>query len=324
MRALPRLLLFLILASAAHAGTTEGLSPIGTSGKYQAILKSDREVVLFEHQGAGCLTHFWFGGNFDGVEDTRIRYYVDGEEKPSIDMQLYLGHGIGFNDNHAPWANRYAGKIGRRNGIFNNYRIPFGTGVKVTAQRSAKSAKDPAIWWIIRGVENLRPTLGGVELPATARLKLLRVEDQIVPPLQEFPLVDVPGKGAVFQVTIAAEGQDGPDKQLSYLEACMRAYTDGKDEPILLSSGLEDYFLGTYYFDTGRYHTDTAGLTHFDKPAARFSAYRYHDADPLFFQNGLRLTCRNGETEHGTREGRVAYKNPPITKYTTYAWVYQW
>ena len=52
-------------------------------------------------------------------------------------------------------------------------------------------------------MENLRPTLGGVELPATARLKLLRVEDQIVPPLQEFPLVDVPGKGAVAGGTLA-------------------------------------------------------------------------------------------------------------------------
>jgi len=68
------------------------LRPIGTIGKMQSVMKVGAEAVLFEHEGKGCLTHFWFGGNFKGVEDTRIRYYVDGENTPLIDMQLYLGH----------------------------------------------------------------------------------------------------------------------------------------------------------------------------------------------------------------------------------------
>lgn len=201
--------------------------PIGTIGKAERVLKADAETVLYEHEGTGCLTHFWFGGNFDGVENTRIRYYVDGEEKPSIDMDLYMGHGIGFNDNHAPWATKHVGKIGKRNGLY-------------------------------------------------------------------------------------------------YLEACMRAYLGESEKPLMLSSGLEDYFLGTYYFDTGRYYADIAGLTHFDRKANTFSAYRFHDDDPLFFDDGLRLTCRNGETEHGTAEGPTAYREPPTTRYTTYVWIYQW
>lgn len=145
---------------------------IGSIGKYERCLKASKEAVLFEHQGKGCLTHFWFGGNFKGVEDTRIRYYIDGESCPSIDMQLYMGHGIGFNDNQAPWTTKHVGKIGKQNGIYNNYR--------------------------------------------------------------------------------------------------------------------------------------------------------FHDDDPLFFNDGLRLTCRNGETEHGTLEGPVAYLMPAQTRFTTYAWLYQW
>jgi hypothetical protein len=35
----------------------------------------------------------WFGGNWPGYEPTRIRVYVDGEENPSIEMELGLGHG---------------------------------------------------------------------------------------------------------------------------------------------------------------------------------------------------------------------------------------
>jgi len=301
-----------------------GLRPIGTIGKAEKVLKADAETVLFEHKGTGCLTHFWFGGNFDGVENTRIRYYVDGEEKPSIDMDLYMGHGIGFNDNHAPWATKHVGKIGKRNGVYNYYRIPFGTSIRVTGQRSAEAKGDPMSWWIIRGVEDYRVTLGDVKLPATARLKLYRLEDHDVQPLDEFTVCDAPGRGAVYQVAIAAKGLTDKPNHIYYLEACMRAYLGESEKPLMLSSGLEDYFLGTYYFDTGRYHADIAGLTHFDRNANTFSAYRFHDDDPLFFDNGLRLTCRNGETKHGTAEGPTAYREPPATRYTTYVWVYQW
>jgi len=299
------------------------LHPIGTIGKARRVLKGGREAVLFEHEGKGCLTHFWFGGNFKGVEDTRIRYYVDGETEASIDMDLYMGHGIGFNDNQAPWATKHIGKIGRRNGIFNNYRIPFGKRIRVTAQRAPNADDNPMIWWIIRGVENGRVRLGGVDLPERARLKLIRLEGYTAEPLEEFTLCNVPGRGALYQVTIAAKGL-GRAKHISYLEACMRAYTGGAEKPLMLSSGLEDYFLGTYYFDTGRFHADISGLTHFNRETSSFSAYRFHDEDPIFFTDGLRLTCRNGETAHGTLKGPVAYKQPPKTRYTTYTWVYVW
>jgi hypothetical protein len=287
-------------------------------GKGERVLNGDTEAVLFEYTGTGCLTHFWFGGNFRGVEDTRIRYYVDGESVPAIDMALYLGHGIGFHEQQAPWATKYIGKIGKKNGIFNNYQIPFSKSIRVTAQRAAGAEDNPQIWWIIRGVKNRRVILGGVELPATAKLQLVRREDYTAEPLEEFDLCRVGGPGALYQVTIAAQGDS-----LTYLEACLRAYM-GADKPLMLSSGLEDYFLGTYYFDTGQYYSDIAGLTHFDRETKRFSAYRFHDQDPIFFQTGLRLTCRCGETEHG-REGETkAYLDPTKTRYTTYAWVYRW
>ena len=92
---------------------------------------------------------------------------------------------------------------------------------------------------------------------------------------------------------------------------------------MLLSSGLEDYFLGTYYFNRGRYANNLAGLTHFDEKARTFSAYRFHEDDPIFFRTGLRLTCRCGETEDGSLQGKLK-GDPPETEFSTYAWVYRW
>jgi hypothetical protein len=138
-------------------------------------------------------------------------------------------------------------------------------------------------------------------------------------------MCNVQGNGAVFLVSIAAKGYGvhrNPNdfyKNLSYLEAILRAYIGGNTEPLLLSSGLEDYFLGTYYFNRGRYYNDIAGLTHLEPAAGEFSAYRFHDEDPLFFEDGLRLTNKVGESI-----GDRIIGTPDRTRYTTYVWLYQW
>jgi hypothetical protein len=225
----------------------------------------------------------------------------------------------------APWGGKRVGKTGHPSGVYNTYRIPFGNGVRVTARRAKGSPEVAPFWWIVRGTENLSATLGGVRLPDGARLKLYRLEDYTARLLEEFTLCDVKEAGALFQVAIAGRGlkDTGGWKSLSFLEACMRAYVDGATEPMLLSSGLEDYFLGTYYFNRGRYANDLAGLTHLDTKDRTFSAYRFHEEDPVFFHSGLRLTCRCGETEDGSKQGKTA-GDPPETQYTTYTWVYQW
>jgi len=267
----------------------------------------------------------WFGGAFKEVAQTRIRIYVDGETNASIDMELYLGHGIGFGDEFAPWGVARIGKAGAPNSVYNTYRIPFGKSIRVTGQLGSDASGSPLFWWIIRGTENLPVELGGVRLPDNARLKLYKLENYTAQPLEQFSLCDVKGDGALYQVTMAAKGlrhlEDEKQrwKDLSFMEACMRAYIGGAKEPLFLSSGLEDYFLGTYYFNKGRYATPVAGLTHFDKEENEFSAYRFHEDDPVFFQNGLRLTCRCGE-----KIGDKIFHDPPPARYTTYVWLYQW
>ena len=290
-------------------------------GKERKDLNGYGEAELLHHKGKGCLTHMWFGGDWPGYERTRIRVYVDGEKTPSIDMELGLGHGVGFGDDAAPWGSTRLGKTGHPSGLYNTYKIPFGTEIRVTGQRDKDSPDGAPFWWILRGTENLPVTYAGVRLPDTARLKLCRLENHVAKPYEEFALCDVAGAGALYQVTIAADGlrDNGNWNDIAYLEAIMRAYVNGSPDPIRLSSGLEDFFLGTYYFNRGRYATDLAGLTHLDKKNNTFSAYRFHEDDPIFFRDGLRLTCRCGEE----LEGKPMH-DAPETRYTTYVWLYRW
>lgn len=310
----------MILGAMATAGAcadevTQTPKTFGTMGKELKVLEGGKEAELFRHDGKGCLTHMWFGGDWPGYGRTLIRVYVDGEEQASIEMELMLGHGVGFDDpDH--WGIDKIGKTGHPSGIYNNYLIPFGNGVRVTAQLPEDIELNPDFWWIIRGSEGLAVTVGGYQLPGSARLKLYK-RNKHAQPFEEFDLCSTGKSGAIYQVTVAAKS-----RTLVFLEACMRAYIDGKSEPLFLSSGLEDYFLGTYYFNRGKYQTPMAGVTCLREQEGQhlFSAYRFHDQDPVFFHNDLRLSCKCGEKI----DGRVFHKDPEPTEFTTYVWVYEW
>lgn len=300
------------------------LKTFGTMGKELQVLKKEGETELFKYVGKGCLTHMWFGGDLNGHEDMMIRVYVDGEKQASIEMELFLGHGIGFKDSHAPWGTELMGNMGRTSGIYNTYKIPFGNKVRVTAQLSPDadvSERQPTFWWIIRGTENLPVVYNGVRLPDNARLRLHKLENYTAAPLEEFTMAHANGAGMLYQVTMQAKGLRDTDhwRDLSFMESCIRAYEGGEAEPMFVSSGLEDYFLGTYYFNTGRYANKLAGLTHFDTEEREFSAYRFHVDDPIFFQKGFRLTNRCGE-----KIGDKIFHDPPPTTYTVYTWIYEW
>ena len=303
---------------AADDGLVAGLQTFTSAGKELAVLDGYKEAVLLQHAGSGCLTHMWFGGKWPGYEKTRIRVYVDGETTPSIDMEMGLGHGYGFGDQAGPWGSGRVGKTGTASGVYDTLQIPYGTSVRVTAQRDRSSPDKIPFWWIIRGTDHLPVTLAGVRLPERTRLKLYRNEGRLVKSLEEFDLCKVTGAGAVYEVAMTAQPA-GEEKNLNFMESMMRAYYGDEKEPVMLSSGLEDYFLGTYYFECGRYANDLAGLTHLDPNTCTFSGYRIHDRDPFFFQNGLRLACRCGE-----KVGDHTFGSPKDTIYSTYVWVYQW
>ncbi|MEA3479290.1 MAG: hypothetical protein U9R60_13970, partial [Bacteroidota bacterium] len=170
------------------------LKTFGTMGKELKILKKEKETELFKYEGKGCLTHMWFGGDLNGHEDMMIRVYVDGEEQASIEMELFLGHGIGFKDNYAPWGTELVGNMGRTSGIYNSYKIPFSEKIRISAQLAPGadvSEREPTFWWIIRGTENLPIVINGVRLPDDAKLKLHKLENYTAEPLEEFTMADV-------------------------------------------------------------------------------------------------------------------------------------
>ena len=299
------------------------LKTFSASGKGGDVLQAGKETELLSHTGHGCLTYMFFAMD----ERVRVRVYVDGEAHPSIDMALDLGHGYAFGGSPAPFGSP---KMGRYGAQFNTYRIPYGSSVRVTLFPMTNvfdAGTGKKGWWTIRGTDNLPAIVGGMRLPDNARLRLYTLEPYDAKPLEEFNMCDVQGAGMLYLVVIAAQSQrkvTGSWTDLSYMEGDIRAYIDGAKVPEFLSSGLEDYFLGSGYFHQNQlYYGAVAGLTYINKAEGAFSAYRFHDDDPVFFQHGFRLTCRDGETYQQTSNG-WKIGDPPPTEYRTYVWLYRW
>ena len=322
----------LVYESVAVVPVQPGMKSFSSAIK-GGMLNGNVEKVLYEHDTGqpGVITEQWYTGTKAMDQDTRIRIYIDMETEPSLDFQLFLAHGIGFNESEVssniPWGTRRVAHSAD-GGIYNTYRIPFTKGFKVTATRPTMGM----FWYIVRGVENYPLILGDLQLPSNTRLRLYKNEQVTLQPLEFVTLANISNSaGALFMVTLAAESTD-----YNYLEACMRAHIDGSDQTTWLSSGTEDFFLSAYYFNKGIYHMDNAGLTFKDSKGS-MSAYKFFENDPLLFTKSFTLMWRCGETING-KDGcpnnwpppnatmEDTYEVPKLapTKVTTYTWVYQW
>ena len=93
-------------------------------------------------------------------------------------------------------------------------------------------------------------------------------------------------------------------------EGEIKFYLDGdKDFPTICGTGTEDYFCGSYNFDTSStgnikdggytiFNTPYAGLSQIVRPdglyqsQTRFSMYRWHITDPIRFEEDLKITIQ--------------------------------
>lgn len=323
------LCLTLPILSANALGDINTMRPIGT-GQSQGSITA-QEQVLFEYEGsAGVMTHFWTAGS-PQVDNVTWRYYIDNETVPSIEFQPFLACGAGFDDQTAPWGTKWFGKGAKSTGWFNNFRIPYGSSVRVTfALDGAGAGTHGMIWSIVRGLEGMPLEIGGLSLPSSARLKLQKT-DVMLKPLE---FVDIVGKdtgagtaGLFFAVTMQVESSEN----LNFMEGCFHWYDDQRTQwpGMIMSTGMEDYFDSAFYFNGGTFHSPVSGNTHID--GQKWSGYRFHDMDLMPFSNGMRFQWRNGDvtdTNTGLKctleTGGKPAGNPQPSHLIAYAWVYMW
>jgi len=316
----------------------------GTSWKFHQsggeLWQSGQEITAFNQScvvqpsdtPVCTMHHFWAGGSFTGYEDSILRYYVDGESEASVVIPFSLGLGSDMQVNDAPWnAGALFGKTGQPSGVFHNYHVPFSKFMRVTVELGGTGKQK--FWIILKGTSGILPRLGGETLPVDARARTFWQRPTSLSASERLPFVATAAQsGAVLMTSLFVNwtatmatgvGSVVQGNGESFLEGCVRGENVDGQVYNTFSSGTEDYFLGTYYFNRGKYTNPVAGVTDLDKNKKLFSAYRIHDEDPLFFENGLRLTWRNSDP-YGVCD--LNETNPDAHEVTaaSFAFVYEW
>ena len=319
---------------------------------FGSVIKGGRliggnEKVVFEHNvtsdgSNGVVVQQWFAGPYISDPNVRVRYYLDGEVEPSIDMTLAMAHGVGpskaqnngHNEPITPWASKrwsHSADLA----FVNSIRIPFQRTIRVTIT----VAENIGFYYMLRGVENYPIALGDLLLPPTSKLrlhsKMVNVTER-----QQFTAVSAQvgpgGKGGA----LLASGWLVYSATTRFQEGCVRALIDGRD-PMFLSSGFEDYFLVAYFHNPfTKAHLPDAG---FERNASDIGGdgnsvqgYRIHETDPLLFTESLELQWETPMSNG--RECQCPKSWPPPTTFPppepvpnkdpvfvhSYAWVYTW
>jgi len=299
------------------------------------------ETVVFTHiipsNSTGVMNHFWSTCSPEAETNMVVRYYIDNETTASIQFRPPLAAGVGFDDPVAPWGTKWFG-LGAGNGIngqawFNNFKIPFTSSIRVTVQATVKASG--GFYIIVRGGLNLPLVIGDVTLPKNAKLQL-QTFDGPMKPLQVLDVASVPKgySGQLFMTTIAVN--NGGTGGLNFLEGCFHMFdpADAAFPGTVLSTGTEDYYDSGWYFNAGTFHMPVSGLTHIkvEKNLTEWSAYRFHEMDPVRFRNGLRFTWRCGDLispdptvgKCYTESGGTIVGKPTCDRVISYAWVYVW
>jgi hypothetical protein len=287
-------------AGKAETGTgSEAARELGQGWKISpsVVIKSKTTYTVAEIDGPGSIQHIWMTPTGNWRWEI-LRIYWDDETTPSVEVPVGDFFGMGWGQYSALRSLPVCVNPGS---AFNCYwPMPFRKKCRITLENI--DDKDMVLYYQVDYLLT--------EVPANAAY--FHAQFRRVNPLPYKGVVtlldSVRGKGQYVGTYLAWGVHDNG----WWGEGEIKFYMDGdKDWPTICGTGTEDYFCGSYDFDT---HTlNAAGVnesryTEFNSPysglaqvikgdghynvAQRFGLYRWHITDPIRFDKNLRVTIQ--------------------------------
>lgn len=255
------------------------------------FLASGETKLLADLDGPGAIKHIWCTECSQNSRALILRFYWDGNEAPSVECPLgdFFAHAYSASFSQ---INSIPVSVNPHKGYNCYWVMPFFSHAKVTIEN--RSANVVPFYYQIDGVKT--------DIPADSLL--FHAQFRRTNPLGYAVLYTILDgiKGAGQYVgtymfrTVRNNGWWG--------EGEIKFYIDGDEEyPTVCGTGTEDYFGGAYNFDVkGSYREFSApycGMPMVVKPDGlyasqqRFSLYRWHVTDPIYFKNDLHVTIQS-------------------------------
>ena len=259
---------------------------------------------------SGYISTQWITGSGlpdlgNGMEDTQVQIFVDGEASPSITYFPYeltaLPSLQAFNTSmgrvQAPWGSPLFSR-NSASSFTNTIPVPFASGLRIALHYTG--SRSATLYYQAHGtlMGPANPTdgstfpFGGSRVPLTARLVIQR-NALTLPRLAYLAIVNfTAGEGLIAAMAIAFKAPN-----LNTLEGCFNLYKTATT-PFpgqLHSTGTEDEFISSYYFDQGPFQGRNAGVYYKGnggEPVSTISMWRSYYEDPMRFKDGGALSVK--------------------------------
>jgi hypothetical protein len=252
-------------------------------------------VSLGEVKGHGYISQLWltFPGWFwahwspsDPVSATILKTLIlritwDGEADPAIEVPVgdFFGNGLCEVSN---FTSRYFGMSS--GGFFCKFPMPFSKGFRIELEN-----RDEKIDTFVFANILYQLTDAPLENAGYLHAEFRTGRNAGPAPIS---ILEAEGKGHLAGCILSAEGAE--KNYLSFLEAPEYISVDDDwDTPRIVGTGLEDYFLGGWYFREGEFTGDMHGVPSKDSFNSRIAMYRIHEADAIHFRKRIRFQFVN-------------------------------
>jgi len=286
----------------------------GNNDRFEGIPDGETRT-LFEVEGAGMINDIWITiappPPTLSRNDSILRMYWDGEDEPSVESPIgpFFGQGWDESYNYAslPLA---AGPVEGR-GLVSYFVMPFADGARIEVENDSGRPVD-AFYYYVDYVEmdDLPEEMGRFHARYDHELTEALPEGE-----NEWSVLGPQGKntdGAGNYVVAEMEGKGHfvgvnyfvhSPSPMWYGEGDDMIFIDGEEwPPSLHGTGTEDYFNTSWcpdtifthpYYGYARVNDDIGWL-------GRTHVYRFHIADPIYFDESFRFTIEHGHNNNLT------------------------
>jgi hypothetical protein len=262
------------------------------------VIKAHTTFTVAEIDGPGSIQHIWMTPT--GVwRNSIIRFYWDDEKTPSVEVPVGDFFCMGWNQ-YAPLQSLAV--CVNPGSAFNCYwPMPFRKKCRITMENI--DDKDMVLYYSVDYILTDVPADAGYFHAQFRRMNP-------VPYKGVYTLIDdIKGRGQYVGTYLAI----GVHNNGWWGEGEIKFYMDGDTKfPTINGTGTEDYFGGSYDFDTQSKNTIGASESHyteFTSPysglcqvirgdghynvSQRFGLYRWHLTDPIRFEKSLKVTIQD-------------------------------
>lgn len=244
--------------------------------------------TLAEIEGPGAIRHIWLTCAGLTGRNAILRMYWDDSEVPSVECPL----GDFFCNAYVPeyeHLSSLAVCVNPRNGMNCYFEMPFRKNARITIEN--RSGGTCTVYYQIDYVLSSIPENAGYFHAQFHRNNPLPYNSV------HTVLEGASGHGQYIGTYMAW----GVNNSGWWGEGEIKFYLDGDDEfPTICGTGTEDYFCGAYNFDNHGYEkfsTPYSGMISHQndqlyRSQKRFSLYRFHITDPVYFAEDCRVTIQ--------------------------------